>query len=384
MFGASLKKRILYWTEVFWPSIGGVEVLSAQLLPAMQERGYEFIIVTSRHDNALSDEDEWNGIPLYRFDFQTTLASQNLKGMLTIRKRLADLKHDFKPDLVHIQYADPSVFFHLQTKMAHPAANMLTVEALLYGATGADSLQTKAFNAMDWVVTPSQAVLDDTLELMPAITDRSSVIHPGSIVPAGRGDSPLSFDPPRLLCLGRLVKDKGFDTALNAYATIVRQFPEARLVVSGDGPERAALEQQATDLGVAESVEFTGWVTDQLDPTPILDLICSASVVMMPSRWREPFGLVALQGSQMGRPVVASRTGGLQEIIVHEETGRLFEKDNSQELANAVIALLADPVRAKNIGEAARRRANEMFGWDRFVSAHDELYQRLINQHHGD
>ena len=112
---------------------------------------------------------------------------------------------------------------------------------------------------------------------------------------------PLPFDRPQLLCLGRIVPDKGFDLVVDALASIVRVVPEIQLTIAGDGIDRPRLEQQARRLNVDDKIVFTGWVA----PRDVLDLINTATIVIVPSRWFEPAPLVAIQAAHMGRPVVA-------------------------------------------------------------------------------
>ena len=146
--------------------------------------------------------------------------------------------------------------------------------------------------------------------------------------------------------------------------------PALRLVIAGDGPARSALERQAKALGVADAVEFRGWVS----PEEIPRLLQSASVVVMPSRDHELFGLVALQAAQMARPIVASALGGLQEVVDDGVTGMLVAPDDEDALTNAVGALLDDPALAVVMGAAARRRAVTGFVWERFVDAYEAVY----------
>ena len=115
--------------------------------------------------------------------------------------------------------------------------------------------------------------------------------------------TPPPFDAPRVLYAGRLVREKGVDVAIDAFAAITTRFPKAHLVIAGDGVTRQDLEQQVVDLCLQDRVEFVGWV----DPEKMPALINSSTIVVMPSRWEEPFGLVALQAAQMARPIVATR-----------------------------------------------------------------------------
>jgi glycogen(starch) synthase len=96
----------------------------------------------------------------------------------------------------------------------------------------------------------------------------------------------------------------------------------------------------------------------------------------MPSR-EEPFGLVALQSALMSRPIVATRVGGLPEVVAHGETGFLVESEDAVSLADAAALLLSRPDLAEKFGQAARRRAQAVFGWEQQVSSYDALYRKL-------
>ena len=170
------------------------------------------------------------------------------------------------------------------------------------------------------------------------------------------------------------MEDKGFDVALDAVAMLLDRFPQLRLTIAGDGPARAGLEQQALTLGISKAVRFAGWV----DPEKIPELMNKASIVVMPSRWQEPFGLVALEAALMARPVVASHVGGLPEVVVHGKTGLLVESENPVTLSKGIAHLLENPTIARKMGEEGRSHAQEDFGWERYVGAYDVLYRRLI------
>lgn len=367
--------RVLYWTQLFWPYVGGVEVLAAKFVPAMQARGYEFKVVTSHGSLDLPDEDEKNGIPIYRFPFQTAIQNRDFAQMLEARQRLARLKRNFQPDLVHINLTDPSVLFHWQTASINPASTLISTRVALPAKPfGTKSLMGQTLHSADWVTTISRAMLDYIHKIAPEAKCYSSLIYNGLDMPELL-PQPLLFEKPRLLCLGRLVEDKGFDVALRAFKKVVENVPEARLVIGGDGPSRPKLEELATDLEISNLVEFIGWV----QPDRVYELINTATIVIMPSRWEEAFGLVALQAAQMARPVVATRVGGLPEIVLDKETGLLVPKEDHHSLAEAVVWLLKKKQETVRIGESARTRAQDVFNWSNYVDQYDQLYKKLIN-----
>ena len=174
------------------------------------------------------------------------------------------------------------------------------------------------------------------------------------------------------MCLGRLVAEKGFDLALTAFATIRDRFPGLHLIIAGDGSERERLQQQVIRLELANSVEFAG----RVPPETAAHLIDQSTLVVIPSRL-EGFGLVGLEAAWMARPVVATRVGGLPEVVVHEQTGLLVENENRHALAEAIALLLDNPEIATRLGRAARYRAEEVFGWERHVNAYNVLYRKL-------
>jgi glycogen(starch) synthase len=366
--------RILFWSETFWPRVGGVENLAAKLLPALQFRGYEFVVVTWENTK-VPDQLCYQGIPVHRFPFFSGGRQGSLDPLLENRRQVAKLKRDFAPDLVHINSYGQSILFHVNTAGAHPVPTLVTLhQALPDERIGCDSLLGHLLRSSDWVNACSDAVLTHARQLVPEIAPRSSVIHNAIEFPTLE-PQPLSFDPPRLLCLGRLVADKGFDLALAALATVLDHFPNARLIIAGDGPERDNLKQQTIDLQLTHCIEFIGAVP--LDK--VAQLINDATLVVIPSRV-EGFGLVALESALMARPVVATQVGGLAEVVVHEETGLLVKSGDSAAFAKAIMTLLTHQNTARTYGCAARTRAQDVFSWQRHVDAYDGLYRILGKQ----
>jgi glycosyltransferase involved in cell wall biosynthesis len=189
---------------------------------------------------------------------------------------------------------------------------------------------------------------------------RSRVLHNGV-----REPSPAPASPPaprsgghRLVVVGRLSAIKGQDIAIRATALVRQAGYDVTLTLVGDGYPGyedlvEGLHQLAADEGVSDVTVFTGFQ----DPTPY---VADADVVLMPSRV-ESFGLVAVEALLLGRPVVATRIGGLPEVIRDGETGVLIEPDDPRALADAVIHLLAHPEQARAMGRAGLADARSRF-----------------------
>src|SRR4051812_3951705 len=110
--------KIMYWTEMFWPNIGGLEVFGMNLLPALRRRGHEFTIITSQLSPKLTEEDEYQGIPIYRFSFRPALDNYNLAEIKEIHQRISQVTREFAPDLVHLSISGSSIytFFYLRVQ----------------------------------------------------------------------------------------------------------------------------------------------------------------------------------------------------------------------------------------------------------------------------
>lgn len=365
--------RILYWSELFWPYAGGAEIFARSLLPALRDRGAEISVVTSHDHLDLPDRADLDGVPVYRFPMRAALARRRLDEVAEVTGRVREVKRALCPDVVHVSGLGPATVFHLLTEPAHPAPFLLSLrtEVLPSQRPAGHSLLGRALAGAGWVTAVSAAVLDQVRRLAPGIAGRSSVL-PNFVEPPARRPGPLPFAPPRLLCLGRLIEAKGFDLAVRALAAVRVRHPGARLVIAGDGPERPSLERLVGRLGLGDAVEFPGAVARAELP----GLLDAATLLLVPSR-REGLSMVALEAALMARPVVAARTGGLPEVVVDGQTGRLVPPGDVPALAEAINALLDEPSGAAELGRRARLRATAAFGRDRWVDAYVGLYHTL-------
>ena len=196
--------RILFWTREFWPGIGGVEVLAAKLLPALQERGYEFVVATPSKEG-VPDEGRYKGIPVYRFPFRNARNYADINRLVALREKVAKLKKSFAPDLIHVNSLDVGDFFHLNTTRAHPCPSLVTLHGDWPRLAGkGNGLAEQTLRGADWVAACSAAILHTAREAVPEIILKSSVVYNGRAVLATE-PTPARFDRPVVLCIGRLV-----------------------------------------------------------------------------------------------------------------------------------------------------------------------------------
>ncbi len=197
-----------------------------------------------------------------------------------------------------------------------------------------------------------------------------SAYDPTLPVAAARAALGVPAASPVVVMMGRLNEYKGQDDLIRAAALVRSAWPEAHFLIAGRGPEhiRQGLERLIAEQGVGDRVRLVGYVPS------LPALLAAASVVAMPS-WEEPFGLVALEGMAMAKPVVATRAGGVPEFLRDGESGILTEPRNPADLARAISELLADPERAEEMGRAGRQQVEQHYTERHYI---DSVTQTLL------
>jgi len=219
-----------------------------------------------------------------------------------------------------------------------------------------------ALSRLATVVTVSEAAAD-SLAAVGIPRARILVIPPG-VEP--HEEVPRPSGAPVIGAISRLSKEKNVGLLLKAFALVAEEIPEASLVIYGDGPERGDLERAAEALGIGPKTTFRGHV-------PEAGRRCGEfSVFAVPSS-RESFGLSALEAMACGVPVVATKVGGLPELILEGETGMLVPPEDERAMADALLKILRDPELARRFGEAGRVRAANRFGEKKMQAAWIEL-----------
>ena len=176
----------------------------------------------------------------------------------------------------------------------------------------------------------------------------------------------------RLVTLGRLSHQKGYDILLKAFQNVLAYSPEVHLVIIGDGPERNCLVDLANKLGVLQKVIFTGWLSE-----PLSELAKADSIYVCSSRY-EGFGLSILEAMALGIPVVSTLIGGFPALLTHKETGFLVTPENSNELADMILEAISDKDIRKQVAKNGQKFIAKYFDIKRTVNQYELLYKGLI------
>jgi glycogen(starch) synthase len=301
--------RILISSYPFYPSIGGIEVVTELLAEEFVEHGHAVKIAT------MTPSTEPNRLP---FDVIRQPTARTLIAAL----RWCDV---YLQNQISLQFAWPLLFIRRPWVVAqlHPLGN----------AGGASGLKQRIKRAVIGlsrrVIACSHAIARqlgrDGITVIPnPYRDREFRLLP---------DQPRQHD---LVFLGRLVSDKGLATLLEALALIKKDGMTPSLVIVGDGPERQSLQSQCTTLELTASVRFLGTMPTSV----VVDVLNRSRVMVVPSIAEEGFGIVALEGIACGCVVVAAEAGGLAEAV--GPCGVTFPKGNIDALARRLKELFSD------------------------------------------
>jgi glycogen(starch) synthase len=353
--------------------VGGLETFVRQLAPEVVSRGHDVAIITSHGRESISGFEYLDDIPVRRVDAHDVVEARDAEGVLRVELEILRFAREFDPDLVHSHDAGPVLWMYRRAARRERRPLVVTLHNVMTRKFASVLVVlAKMLRDADWVTGVSQAVVDDVLSYERSVASRMSVITNG-IVPPVVDVSPIPDGPARLLCMGRLDEQKGFDVAITALALVRERHPNVRLVIAGDGPERNRLIATASGLGVDDSIDFLGTVSR----SRVATLFRECAAVVMPSRF-EGLPLVALEAAWAGRPVIAADAPGLSEAVVPGETALMVPPEDPHALASAIVRLLDSPDRAGALGRKARTVAAARYSLDRCADEYEALYNRVI------
>lgn len=353
--------RIRYWARQF--NLDDIEDISARLAPALAERGHEVALIapqTDRPTDAIVSE----GLSIHRVD-----ASHRGAPAEVLPPPACDA-----PDLDLFETGGPLSPLALATVERDRRPLVASIHCPLADTTHhADDPDGALLQRAVAIAVDTEAISGQLRAFVPESGERTVVIEAGLPL-TELAPGPRLLKRPALLGVGPLRRESGFDIVIEALADIRTRIGTAVLTLVGDGPERAALEAQAAELGLADVVEFRGTVSASRLP----GIVNQSSLIVVPSRVPVSSSAISILGGQLLRPVIASAIGGLDEIIEQHGSGLLVVPEDPAALAGAARRLLSEPGSAADLGRRGRTLARERFGWDRFVNDVEQLLNSAL------
>lgn len=213
------------------------------------------------------------------------------------------------------------------------------------------------------------AVSDSIREQIPAVVgiepERLTTVHNG--VANGNACAAAAGRALTFITVGRFDPVKNHELMIQAFAKVVAQFPSAKLMLVGDGPQRASLEALIDKLGLESEVELTGFRSD------VAQLLAQADVFLMSSRY-EGVSIALLEAMRAGLPTVATRVGGIPETVIPERTGLLVASEDTDAFAAAMVSLASSPELRRQFGAAAREFQRREFSSSAMLERYGALY----------
>jgi glycosyltransferase involved in cell wall biosynthesis len=370
--------RVAVFTETFVPKVDGIVTVVCLLLDHLTRRGIETVVVAPKMGVERYNETPIIGVPGVTFPLYPELrvGPPNLSTYQQLKAFNPDIAHFIHPVLIGIpgmlmskRLGIPTVAsFHLDY------ARIVRHYNIGFIVPVTDILTKVVFNAADTTLAPSRLIQSEMRRI--GIRDvglwkrgvDAEKFHPRYADPAMR--EALSGGHPEdvvLLYVGRLGNEKKIDQL----KAVLQQVPGTRLALVGDGPARESL--QAHFAGTPTT--FMGYLRGE----DLARAYASADVFVFPSAM-ETFGLVVVEAMAAGLPVVASRVGGVRDVVTEGETGYTFAVGDTAALVDGVRRTVSDRQRMKAMGRAARAFA-ETQSWDAMMDEVVDLYARLIRQH---
>ena len=367
--------RLLFITQDFPPGIGGIQTYSVEYASRLSRWCRDFLLISPQDNDHKGEVDdlEYN-FDIHRVEVRSHLLFYPLSRIL--------------PDLLQHRKFDAS--FHAQWQTVAPALRARRRRDLqkVFVAAHARELLYNPYRyipLLGWLYQKRREYLLRKVDHFFPVSEftagllKQQGVDPDRMTVVFNGTDPQLFQPKdvselkreleledkrMLLTVTRLVKRKGIEEVLHAVAKLQHEFDDLHYLVLGSGPEEASLKELASSLGIDQRVHFIGRVPyeELVDYYNMADLFVMSSRATLPDV--EGFGIVFLEANACEKPVIGTRSGGVESAILHNKTGLVIDEEDPAALRDAIRLLLNDPEKSAAMGREGRKRVVEETNWD--------------------
>jgi len=374
-------------------NMGGPALHVAYLTEGLAERGYDTTLVAgslARGEDSMAFVAEAHGVEVVKID-ELHREISPLRDLVAVF-RLARLIRAERPQILHTHTAKAGAIGRLAALVAGPDGPPIVVHTfhghVLHGYF--DPFRTRVFRLLERFLARSSTALiavspqvrDDLVSLGVAPAEKFTVVRLGieldervAIDDAMRADARrvMGIPPGRFAVgwVGRMTGVKRTDDVVRAFAALRARGVDACLCIVGDGPDREQVERRAHELGVVRDCLFLGYQEDVARFFAVFDAFVLSSV-------NEGTPVVAIEALAAGRPVVATRVGGVPDVVSDGVDGFLVEPGDTEALAERLERLALDPELRREMGEAGRARMLPRYAVSRLIDDTDRLYRSLL------
>lgn len=323
---------------------------------------------------------------LRKLTLSVTIIPEKHQGPLALASGIAKVFQQFRPDIVHTHKYKDSILGSIVARYMGVPHVVRSVHGMPEPFTGLRNVKMVGYTIVDRILTAR--LVDKVIAVSTDIekvllraygSNRVVCIHNGIDLEAVRLNTKRvekrkewHFDDQTVLIgtVGRLVPVKGHAVLLEALRILHRSHSNVTLLLVGDGPLRGHLEAEAKRLGLGQSVIFSGHQEQSYDFINMMDIF------LLPSL-HEGIPMVLLEAFALKRPVIASRVGGIPEVVSHGHSGILVRPGNPEELAAAIGEIIKDPARAEAFGKAGHRHVEDDFSASMMADRTAGIYRSL-------
>jgi N-acetyl-alpha-D-glucosaminyl L-malate synthase BshA len=371
---------------ICYASVGGSGIVATELGKALAKRGHQVHFISTETPFRLGEFQA--GLSFHQVLTPTYPLFREPQYLLSLSNKIVQVAREFRLDVIHAHYAIPHAtagFLSRQVLGAH-GRGAPRVVTTLHGTditlVGSDPSYSEivafSIDQSDLVTAVSKSLRASTYEQLGVRRDIVVIPnfldcgihrrqHVGDLRRRFTADDP---DAKIVIHVSNFRPVKRIDAVMGIFDRIRNKVP-ARLLLVGDGPELSTAYRLARELGISQLVHSLG---AQEEVVPLLSI---ADLFLLPSA-QESFGLAALEAMACEVPVVASRVGGLPEVIDHGMTGFLHPPDALDEMAESGVMMLSDPVKHRAIAQAACARVRDDFCAEKIVPMYESCYQSVV------
>jgi glycosyltransferase involved in cell wall biosynthesis len=383
--------RILLIPSSYPPVLGGLQVVVHTLARHLLRQHHQVRVITNRYPRSLPAQEVIEDVTVERrlflpprktdlTNWRPDLFLSSLYFYPATLMYLLRVMRELRPDVVNVHFPDAQMPFVLALRHLFKFRLVVSLHGhdverwsafgeaenkKMRANSGAQLLRT-FLNEADAVTACSSDLLSKAQRLEPGIARKGHVVHNGLDLELFKSTACYSYPRPYILSYGRLTSKKGFDLLISAFAQVAAVYPEVDLILAGDGEDETLLKRLVHEAELEDRVHFFG----RAQPGQIVELLNGCLFLVVPSR-NEPFGIVALEGMAAGKPVLATRVGGLPEFL--EESINQLVEPSVDGLTSGLKHWLARREELSALGMGNRRLAAK-FTWARTVEQYLRVY----------
>lgn len=381
--------------------IGGLELHTQFLTEKLTERGHDVTVITTKHPKGLRS-DNINGVKIYYVGDKSLKYTENFfKESYELFKRL---NTDENFDVVHSQ-STSGYGFVKYSKIEKPFVttmhgimkneiasimnegglkNWLVIPYLFFKyMTNIKKRDMCSLQASKKIISDSKELKNDLIKEYRIPEEKITIIYDGidvnkfkpATVDDFRKKLRIEKDEKIILSSGRIVKQKGYHLIVQILPEILKEM-KVRLIIVGDGDYLQHLKDLVRKRNISNNVLFTGKVSEQ----DLIKYYNLADVFVFPTLRVEAFGIVIAEAMSCGKPVVATKVGGIQTVVDDSENGYLIEMNNLKELKERLMMVFSNEKLAKKLGNAARKKVVENFSLEKMIDDTIKVYEEVANE----